>query len=238
MDKYIDAHCHLQNLKEQNVLINQALRAGISQFIVNATTLEDWNDVIKLTRRNSYISGAIGVHPWFVKNLPDDWAYNMQRLLIQNKNIMVGEVGLDKNYPDLQLQELVFVTQLHMAHELRRVVNIHCVGVWGSMIKILKSYMGIVVLHAFSASIEILKQMLQNENIYFSFSAAILDKRRRKLTELIKIIPMNKILVESDNDNPIIIIDIVKRIAEIKNVNLTDITDIIYKNSLRVLNDG
>lgn len=238
MQLYIDAHCHLKNICNYSDDLEKLISQGICGFICNAENPDNWDNILTLTQQYNNVYGCVGVHPWYIGSLQDDWVRDMQELLNKNSRLMIGEVGLDKNYPDLELQESIFMAQLELAIELNRPIHIHCVGAWDKMLRILKTYKGCVELHAFSASDEILKQLLKKDNVFFSYSAAVLDSGRQKLLEVVKNTPADRILVESDTKSPLIIIDIVKRIADIKSVAVDKIADTIYKNSLRLIENG
>lgn len=239
MQKYFDSHCHLQNVQDLKLLLAAAKSAGICGFICNATKPDDWIDVQNLATNYIFIHGCIGVHPWYIDNLRKDWLVLMRGLLQKHPSLMVGEIGLDRFASSgMELQESVFKTQLELASELNRPVHIHCVGAWDKMLRILKTYKGIVVLHAFSTSVEVLNQLLKKENVFFSYSSAILDCNRQKLLELVQNTPVDRILVESDEKSSLIVIDVVKRIANVKSVAVDKIADTIYKNSLRLIENG
>ncbi len=242
MLKYIDAHCHLQNIEDISAELPKAMSAGIYGFICNATEPNDWNSVLNLIHRYENIYGCIGVHPWHVNLLSDGWELKMHSILRQNPDLMVGEIGLDKLHPNIELQEQVFIKQLDMAHKLNRVAHIHCVGSWDIMLRILKLHKErlpkTMIFHSFTGSVEIQNQLLRDYNVLFSFSSMILDGRRARLAETVKYSPIGKILAESDDKKPEIIIDIIKRIGEIKGIAPEKITDKIYKNTLDILKNG
>jgi len=116
---------------------------------------------------------------------------------------------------------------------LQRTVFVHCVGAWDKILHILKQYKQSpkIVFHAFNGNDDILKHLLQNNNMYFSFGKnALYDGFCR-----IEQIPIDKILIESDGKKDIILIDIINKISQIKNNK--NIDKIIYDNTRRVLSD-
>ena len=239
MLRYIDAHCHLQNLSDLKQVFKSASNVGVCGFVCNATSPDDWNDLLKLTQTNNNVFGCIGVHPWYVNNLPVDWLNNLRKLLQNNQSLMIGEIGLDKKGPDILAQEDVFISQMQLAYEMHKVVHIHCVGAWERLVKILKDYPVKTVLHGFSGSAEILKRLLLSlSDVYFSFSSSVLDDRRRRLIDAIRQAPIDKILVESDEKSPNVIVDVANKISEIKSIASDKMADTIYNNTLRFLNNG
>lgn len=215
--KYIDAHCHL---------FDEKLPDNIGA-IVNATCPADWGDIIALAGGGVNIFGAIGVHPWFVMDLPVGWDTQMCELLKQNPGIMIGEIGLDKNKPNMDLQIDVLVRQLDWAVELGRGVHVHCVGAWDKMFGVLKRYkskqLPFILFHRFGGNAGDVARLVMDHNAYFSF---------RDTRDVIVHVPRDRILVETDSDNPMIITDVAERIAAI----CTGCD--FYKNTIGMLKNG
>lgn len=222
---YVNAHCHLES---------KTLSADVAVTITNAARMSDWDAVVKMSGWGG-IYGAIGVHPWYVSKLPNDWVAHMHELLVVHPGIMVGEIGIDKNRPDIATQMDVFRTQLQMACDLGRVVHIHCVGAWGQVLGALSEFNPpAIVLHDFSASPEIMQELLRY-NSYFSFGRAICNSRRTRAIKALRNAPQNRILSESDTANPSDVIGVVEKMAEILGMSLADIKNTVYNNAIGLL---
>lgn len=219
--KIIDAHSHIE-------YISYKYQPDIVGTICCATNENDWNILLNMNDRNVY--GAFGIHPWFVENINNDFDTRLSKILEQNKSAMVGEIGLDKYKPNMDKQIEVFIKQLEIAIKYRRPIFIHCVGAWDKISQILKKYkkseLPIMVAHAFNGSVEIIENLISGYNIMFSFNRA---------DNIIKNIPDDRILVETDAKSNIVLSDIVDKIADIKNNK--NMYDIIYQNTMRVLNN-
>ncbi len=200
MKKYIDAHCHLFDEKLPNNI----------GAIVNATRPADWGDVIAVADKNINVFAAIGVHPWFVGELVAGWDAQMRELLEQNPGVMIGEIGLDKHKPDMDAQINVFVRQMDLAVELGRGVHVHCVGAWDKMFAVLKKYKSqqppFILFHRFSGNAVDVARLVADYNAYFSFSGA---------GRVIADVPRDRILVETDSNNPTGIVRVAEQIAAI-----------------------
>lgn len=200
MKKYIDAHCHL---------FDEKLPDNIGA-IVNATRPADWGDVIAVADENINVFAAIGVHPWFVGDLVAGWDAQMRELLEQNPGVMIGEIGLDKHKPDMDAQIDVFSHQLEMAVELGRGVHVHCVGAWDKMFAVLKQYKSqqppFILFHRFSGNAADVARLVADYNAYFSFSGA---------GRVIANVPRDRILAETDSNNPTGVVRVAEQIAAI-----------------------
>ena len=211
---------------------------GVGRFIVNATRPADWDAVVDLSRRAD-VHGAIGVHPWFVLELRDGWDGDLVNALGAGPNLMVGEIGLDKNHPDLELQESVFCRQLQIACDMRRVAHIHCVGAWGKMMDVLRAVdlPPAMVFHAFSGATDLVPELMEM-NACFSFGVSVMDAARARLRAVVATVPSSRILVESDDAAPDTIPNTVAEIARIRGESVEQLAEVIYNNTMGLLNDG
>lgn len=226
--KYIDAHCHLKS---------NLLPPDVGVAITNATHPDDWESVTKIAGQGG-IYGAIGVHPWHATNLMHGWDEQMCKLLEKNPHLMVGEIGLDKNYPDLPTQLDVFVTQLKLASRYGRAAHIHCVGAWDKLLSALANDTPpAIVLHGAATSREIVNALLKY-NTYFSFGRAICNPTHARARNALQSVPQNRILTESDSDTPIDVAGVVSKMAEILNRPLADMKNTIYNNAMELLKNG
>lgn len=217
MKKYIDAHCHL---------FDEKLPDNIGA-IVNATRPLEWGGVIAQANKNINVWGAIGVHPWFVADLVAGWDEQLQDLLIQNPEIMVGEIGLDKNKPDMDLQIDVFSRQLEIAAELGRGVHVHCVGAWDKMFAVLKKCKSkqppFILFHRFSGNAGDVARLCVDYNAYFSFMNA---------RNVVADVASNRVLIETDSNNPAGIVRVAEQVAALcPNCDC-------YENTIRMLKNG
>ena len=229
--KIIDAHSHIDCITH----LNQPEVVGT---IVCATNESDWDFLSKTVMDDNCVYGAFGVHPWFVDSISFDFESRLKFLLKNNSRYMVGEIGLDKYKSNMEKQMDVFQKQFDIGVKLKRNMFVHCVGAWDKILYVLKQYkkteLPNIVFHAFNGSDDVIKNLLNNysNNIFFSFNKNALYARNIR----IKQIDANKILVESDGNPDVSLIDIVTKISEIK--NNSNISTIIYDNTQKVLTNG
>lgn len=182
--RYFDAHLH----PVPDALFEEAFHAGVDTFFCNATSPKDWQTVLDVPRRHLGVWCCLGVHPWYIDELPMDWADKLSLLLERNPLAMVGEIGLDFHRPNYDKQKRVFMKQLELARRYHRSVHIHCVGAWPDMIQIMSQYPDLSMLfHRFSGD-EVVVQKLRFLDAYISVING----------KCIGVIPDNRLLVESD----------------------------------------
>lgn len=237
MSKYIDAHCHLLDAPDINFAMESARAVSVDTFVIAPATPAQWCDIVKLTHDNKNIFGCIGIHPWNVSELPQNWVYDLEKNLIKNPKIMVGEIGLDKNRPNMELQTDVFVRQLKIAHKMSRGIHLHCVGCWDKILQTLDenkhALPQFILAHGFTGRAEDIKYIADKYNIYFSYGPRSLQQKLSK-ARILKT-PLSRILTESDGVDSTVVPLLVSQISEILNVETDILADIIYKNTKQIL---
>jgi TatD DNase family protein len=214
----LDAHLHLQTIPWNSCfadtpgrdILDSFLKKG-SKSICNGTSPLDWYLVTALAKLYPLeLIPYFGVHPWYVDALPENWLDNLKsNLLIFDSGI--GEIGLDRSSSSkstFSRQLDVFEVQLDLAVSLNLPVSIHCVRAWGILLDILQEKILIkigkdkyskipVMIHAFSGSMEIMNN-LTDMGVFLSFSPFLVSIREKYLREVLKFVPLEKILIESD----------------------------------------
>jgi TatD DNase family protein len=145
---------------------------------------------------------ALGYHPHCADNITEEDLKFLKELLQNSPKIVaVGECGLDyyKNFSSRESQRRIFIKQLEISLELNKPVVIHTREAEEDTIAILKDF-GIkkAVLHCFSGGEKLLQYGLEN-NLYFSISGIITFKNAKKLREMVKEIPLDYLMVETDS---------------------------------------
>ncbi len=227
--KIIDAHTHID-------YITSDFQPDVVGCICCATMESDWEKVIDLMNKNNCVYGAFGVHPWFVNSVSDGFNVRLESLLNTNSCYMVGEIGIDKYKPDMDKQIDFFTKQFDIAVKLKRTVCLHCVGAWDKILHIFKQYkkedLPIIIIHGFNENEDILKGLLQYKNIFFSVGENCVYGKNCRIEQ----IPSNHILIETDGKKDVILSNLVDVITKIKNES--NMPDIIYRNTQRILNNG
>lgn len=205
-----DFHIHLARLPRPAALARELKALGYD-FVAVACEPWEW-DAVRGLEDSSGLNGiAYGIHPMVAAKTTDEHFARLEKLLRENEHAMVGEAGLDKRYPGYEeggIQEQVFVRQVELARDLGRVLQIHCVGDYGRIIKILKDAQFAQigektgnaprpVFHRFGGDLGIVKAALPFGAIFSLHK----DSFRKKSTmAAIKEIPADRIRFETDAD--------------------------------------
>lgn len=246
--QFIDMHTHLQDkrLEDINKIVETSYQKGIKHFIICGTNENDWGNVANIHENYRDITTpSFGIHPWFIDSITENWKIELNNYLNKYPNAFVGEIGLDRwkeNIKDKkELQNEIFSYQYELAKEKNRAVVVHCIKAWGWLNKYL--YKNRVpnkfILHSFNGSAEIANKICKLGG-YISLSASIL--RNPKKEKIISIIPDDKLLLETDCpdqspfrdkiNTPENLIYIAKKIADIKDIDINELAEITYKNSI------
>ncbi|MDR1694671.1 MAG: TatD family hydrolase [Lactobacillaceae bacterium] len=243
----IDTHVHLQDFTSENVkdVIISSHGVGIEKFICVSAKSEDWSKIEKLIHKYpKKILPAFGIHPWYAKDGKKNWSGELENMLKKYPEALVGETGLD-GYKDPDGQIEVFERQLFLAHKYNRPIIIHCVKSQNWFENNWRLLPEKFVFHSYNGKKEFLKEITAH-NGYVSFSFSVLQNK--ELAELVNLVPIHKILLETDSpyqsfeknrDNePALLPFLVKEIAKIRGMPLNEFSRQIYNNSLEFIKVG
>lgn len=203
MPHYYDAHLHLQDARLETIRdrFDDFRSAGIRKMVVNGTREQDW-EAVALLGKNSMVRPAFGLHPWYVKNRSESWYEQLVEKLDTIPDALIGEIGLDKwvKEPCFKEQIGVFEKQLDLAIARNIPPAIHCLKAWGTLLDILKDRSPIhngFLLHSYSGPIEMVDAFVEL-GAYFSLSGYFARPDKIKKLKPWKIIPMDRLLIETD----------------------------------------
>ncbi|MDE3034951.1 MAG: TatD family hydrolase [Nitrospirota bacterium] len=201
----IDTHAHLDDARydaDREAVIARAREAGVDTFVSIGCDLATSKSAVDLAGRYPFVYAAVGVHPHEVKHIEDGWYDEFRRLAAHKKVVAYGEIGLDYHYnhspPKLQRER--FREQVGLAKELRLPLVIHTREAQEDTIAILKEeHAGQVggVFHCFSGDAWLAKDAL-DLGFYLSFSGVITFPSATMLRDIVKTVPLDRILVETD----------------------------------------
>ncbi|EFF41167.1 TatD family hydrolase [Mycoplasmopsis alligatoris] len=255
---FVDAHCHLSQkyykISELENIIKKASENNIEFLIVNGGHEQENHEVIELAKKHSHLKAVIGIHPEDGKDEND--VKRFESLIDQNV-IGIGELGIDYYYEDAPTRENQIKSmngQLKLAAKLNLPVVIHIRDKENSeqafedVYELVKKYKNLkFMLHTYAGNIEWAKKFMQF-NCYFSFSGTVTFGSSDVTREVIKFLPLDRILTETDSpylrvhpytgliNEPNTVIFVSYYIAGLKGVGMDKFVSAINKN-LRTLFD-
>ncbi len=201
----IDTHCHL-DFKDFNDDLGAVLKRSIDsgvKFIINVgSSLEGTARSVEISQENEFIYAAIGIHPHEADKVSDNDFKIFKGFLEKPKVVAIGEIGLDyyRDISSRENQKRLFVRLLEVAKGAELPLIIHNRDSHEDMIDILKNIMGNSlngVMHCFSGDENFLKTCL-DMGFFVSFTCNVTYKSAGKLREIVKLVPMDRLLLETD----------------------------------------
>jgi hydrolase, TatD family len=200
-----DSHAHYDDeaFDGEREEVLKAVREEGVQYIVNAGSgIKESQMSVELAQKYDYIYAAVGVHPENADEFDGNSIEILRGLTGNKKVVAVGEIGLDYYYEGAQkdTQKKVFEEQLNLAMELKLPVIIHSREAHEDTFDILKPYAlkGLRgVLHCYSGSVEMAREYVKL-GFYIGFTGVITFKNAKKAVEVLKDIPIERVLIETD----------------------------------------
>ncbi|GMO54142.1 MAG: TatD family hydrolase [Termitinemataceae bacterium] len=204
--QYFDTHAHIGLIfdepVEQLLVTHEARQVGVARIMSICNSLQDFVQVYDNLKSSENVYHAVGVSPSEVQNVKKDWQQVIETSVNLPRVIAIGEIGLDyyHKFGDKKSQIELFITQLDIAAKLDLPVIIHNREAGNDVLEILKDRLPPKggVLHCYSENAEYAKRAL-NLNLYFSFAGNLTYRNARNLHETIGVLPLERILLESES---------------------------------------
>lgn len=210
----IDSHTHLNMpplVDSWREYWDKAQTAGVGQLIVPGIDLASSRKAVEIAESDEGIFAAIGIHPDEASATLNQQSAlelkNQIKTLAQNpKVVALGECGLDYYHlegspEDKQLtklfQQQLFQLHLELGQELNLPLTIHIREAHTDTLDLIEEYNASGVLHCFSGNREQLERALEL-GLFISFAGNLTFKNARELQELLPLVPLNRLLLETD----------------------------------------
>lgn len=185
-------------------IITDARQVGVETIIVTGTSVESSRKALRLSQQYpGYLYSTAGIHPHDAKLFNDETEEQLKQIASHQEVKAMGEMGLDfyRNFSPRGIQEKVLEAQFEIASRARLPVFLHQRDAHDSFLNILKNHRDSIlrgVVHCFTGSREELHAYLDLD-MYIGITGWVCDERRgRHLHELLKEIPVNRLMLETD----------------------------------------
>ena len=250
---YFDTHAHLDADAfdaDRDELISSFPSLGTSRVLNASCDMESSYKTVELCRRYGFIYGAVGFHPEAAARMRDGDIEKIAELT-KNKNIVaIGETGLDYYWDSVSrdVQQKVFSAQAELAYELSLPLIVHDREAHRDCFDILSRFPGIkAVYHCFSGSVEYAAELVK-KGYFMSFGGAVTFKNAKAAPEVLKSIPRERVMLETDcpymapvpyrgkRNHPGLVPHIAEKIAELWEVSCEEVGRITTENAVRFFN--
>ena len=245
----IDSHCHLDHdplFNNIHEILNRSKNVGLKKLLTICTSDESFENIKKILDLDQIIYGTYGIHPHETENNKVTKNIIIENIKKHQKIIGIGETGLDFYYNHSRKDEQIksFREHIEASIEADLPIIVHSRSAEHQTFQILNEYKNQkpkILMHCFTGSYEFFKKM-EKLNSYFSASGIITFNNSTDLQKTFSKIPNNKLLVETDSpflapapmrgkkNEPSFIKYTIKRLAELKKLDETEMINITSKN--------
>lgn len=248
----IDTHAHLTMPEFNDIqdVADRAKQSSVSAIINVGFDLESSYQCVELANKYDFMFASVGIHPHNALEEPADKIEQI-KILADNKNVVaIGETGLDyyQNNRPVEAQIESFISHIELAKQLNLPLIIHGRDSCQDIIAVLKenldpSLRG--VFHCFAGDIDSAKEAV-GLGFYISFTGIITFKNAHDMRAIVKYVPLEKMLIETDSpylapqqfrgkrNEPSYLHFIAEKIAEIKNEDIERVASITTDNSIKL----
>lgn len=257
MTRLIDSHCHLAGLPAEALgeTLRRAKEAGVDTLIAigAGSGFKDNLKTLRIANTHKNIYCTLGMHPHDAKEVKEEHLQSLSKLISRNKTVKaVGEIGLDYHYLNSpkETQQRVLRRFIWLAHEVKMPLVIHDRDTGDACVTILKEENARErggVAHCFTGSPALARAYL-DLGFYISFSGIITFKNAATLREVVKQVPLERMLLETDapflapvpyrgkKNEPAYVKYVAECVVGLKGVSFEEVAMKTTENAIRLFN--
>lgn len=248
---FIDSHCHLDRLDlgrhdgSLANLIQTAGAAGVDEMLCVAIDLNQFEAMYSRVEPFSNVYVSAGIHPCHVGECPFDLE-RLRKAAGRKGIVALGETGLDYHYSAelAEQQKESFAGHLKLGSELGLPVIVHTRDAREDTLAVIRRHADpevAGVLHCFTESREMAMAALEM-NFYISFSGIITFRNAQELREVVRAVPLEKMLIETDSpylapipyrgkqNEPTYVPEVARCIADVKGLSIEQVAETTREN--------
>ena len=248
----IDSHAHLNDKRfdlDREYLIENLKNNGIELVVNVGADMESSRASVDLAQKYEAIYAAVGIHPHSATEMNEETLKEIEELSKGEKVVAIGEIGLDYYYDNSprDIQRECFRAQIRLAKRLDMPIVVHTRDADADTLEILKEEKEGLrgVIHCFSSNRAQMKEYL-DLGFFIAFGGPVTFKKTDELKEAAKIVPLEKLLVETDapylapipyrgkRNEPIFVRETAALIAHLKGIMLDDLALQTVKNTKEI----
>lgn len=256
--EFFDSHSHYNDEKfdeDREEIIKDTYESGITKFVCAGYNIESSLFSLELSKKYDFIYSICGISPNDIPQSEEELWKNIAKItkiVKENKSkklVAIGEIGLDYywNKENKELQKKAFEKQIDLANELELPIVIHSRDASVDTIEMIRNHKvnKAGIFHCCQPNQEMVRQALEL-GYCISFAGPITFKNSRNAPDVIKMVPLDRILIETDS--PYLTPEpnrgkrndcrnvkyVAQKIAELKNVSIEEIAKITYDNAKRI----
>lgn len=246
----IDTHTHLYAQEfetDRDALIQKALANGVQRFYLPNIDSQSIEPMLSLVKNYPNICfPMMGLHPCSVNSTVNEELAIVKSWLQKQPFVAIGEIGIDLYWDKtfFEEQKMAFETQINWALDYNYPIVIHCREAFEPIYQILKKFKTLPkgIFHCFSGSLNQAKQILELGNFKLGIGGVVTFKNAG-LDKVIEHIDLKNLVLETDapylapipfrgkRNEPVYLLEIAKKIAQIKSQTINEVSQITSKNA-------
>lgn len=204
--EFFDSHAHYNDERfdeDRNKLIKEIYSEGVTRIVNAGYSLQSSKKAIEIAENYDFIYATSGISPNDIDDFKERDLEEIENLAKNKKVVAIGEIGLDYhwNTENKKLQKEVFISQIEIANRLNLPIVIHTREAIFDTLDILKNQIKCIkkgVFHCSPLNIDLVREGLKL-GFYISFAGPITFKNSKNASEIIKMVPIEKMLIETDS---------------------------------------
>lgn len=249
-----DTHAHYDDARfdeDRDALLSSMPAHNVGLILNPGCDVETSRKAISYAQKYPFVYAAVGIHP---ENINENWNNDLvviKKMVESEPRVRaIGEIGLDyyweKDERARARQQVVFARQMELARELGKPVIVHDRDAHGDCMEITRGYPGVTgVYHCYAGSVEMARELLKL-GYYLSFTGVITFKNARRAIEVIREVPIDRLMVETDSpymapepyrgrrNSSLYVHRMAETIAEIKGMDAAEVERITTENGKRL----
>ena len=255
-----DSHSHYNDEKfneDREQIIKETYEAGVTKFVCAGYNIDSSLFSLEMSKKYEFIYSICGISPNDIPQSEQQLWKDLDEIskIVKENNskklVAIGEIGLDYywNKENKELQKQAFIKQIELANELELPIVIHSRDASVDTLDIIRNNRvnKAGIFHCCQLNQELVRQALEL-GYYISFAGPITFKNSKNAPDIIKMVPMDKILIETDS--PYLSPEpnrgkrndcrnvkyVAQKIADVKELTIEEVAQKTYENTMRIFN--
>lgn len=256
--EFFDSHSHYNDEKfneDREKIIKDTFESGITKFVCAGYNIPSSLFSLELSKKYEYIYSICGISPNDIPQSEQELWKSIDEIIqiVKEKNskklVAIGEIGLDYywNKENSDLQKQAFIKQIELANYMKLPIVIHSRDASVDTIDIIRNHRvkKAGIFHCCQLNQELVRQALEL-GYYISFAGPITFKNSKNAPDVVKMVPLDRILIETDS--PYLSPEpnrgkrndcrnvkyVAQKIADIKEISLEEVAKKTYENAMRI----
>jgi len=199
---WLDSHCHINDKAfrdDLDTVLENMVSNDVRKAMIISSYIDDYEFGFSISHPELEFKHSLGVYPGDVDDTDEETLKRFEELYQEDRCQAIGEIGLDYHWgkENRERQLEVFERHLIMAQKLDKPIIVHSRDAIQDTYDLMKKYPVSGVMHCYSNSAEMAKEFVKL-GYYISISGTITWKNAREPLEVIKVVPLDRLLIETD----------------------------------------